>query len=182
MHQYLVKHPESKLPSALPKTFSFELSYPEDLDELWYDELYELKQSMDSHPGQFWMLKAGMADKGQSIRLFSTQEDLEAIVQDFADASDDEDESDAPGAAVEAAPTTSAKPDTRVSLSQMRMWIIQKYVENPLLVSLRPGQPGRKFHLRVYVLCVGALQFVSGTFVIEYLVRLTGCHLQSLCL
>lgn len=39
----------------------------------------------------------------------------------------------------------------------MREWVLQRYITNPLTVS------GHKFHLRVYVLCVGALKvYVYG--------------------
>jgi hypothetical protein len=34
----------------------------------------------------------------------------------------------------------------------IREWVLQKYIDNPLLVF------GHKFHLRVYVLCIGALR------------------------
>lgn len=153
IHQYTAKHPDSQLASAIPKTFTFELSYPEDLDELWFDELYDLDRAFEEHPGQYWLLKAGMADKGQSIRLFQSKEELEAVVQDFADDDDSSDE-DEP----QEARQSSSSSNTKVSLSQMRMWVIQKYVERPLLVSLDEARPHRKFHLRVYVLCVGALK------------------------
>ena len=39
----------------------------------------------------------------------------------------------------------------------MREWVLQRYIANPLTVN------GHKFHLRVYVLCVGALKvYVYG--------------------
>eukprot|EP01034_Spumella_vulgaris_P032503 gene32503-40113_t len=34
----------------------------------------------------------------------------------------------------------------------IREWVLQRYLDDPLLVD------GYKFHLRVYVLCVGALR------------------------
>lgn len=160
IHQYTAKHPESSLPLAIPKTFTFELSYPEDLDELWFDELYDLDRSFEKHPGQYWLLKAGMADKGQSIRLFQSKEELESIVEDFADDSSDEEAEDHDGAKEEGSTSSLSHQDTKVSLSQMRMWVIQKYIEKPLLVSLDQDRPNLKFHLRVYVLCVGALEYV----------------------
>lgn len=38
------------------------------------------------------------------------------------------------------------------SFLQVREWVLQRYLERPLLVN------GYKFHLRVYILCVGALK------------------------
>jgi tubulin---tyrosine ligase len=49
----------------------------------------------------------------------------------------------------------------------MREWVLQKYLPNPLLVNR-----GHKFHLRVYVLCVGALR----VFVFEDILMLIAAH------
>jgi hypothetical protein len=38
--------------------------------------------------------------------------------------------------------------------SQVREWVMQRYISNPLLILRRQ----HKFHLRVYILCIGALQ------------------------
>jgi tubulin---tyrosine ligase len=47
--------------------------------------------------------------------------------------------------------------DTTEECSDMREWVLQRYIANPLTVN------GHKFHLRVYVLCVGALKvYVYG--------------------
>lgn len=48
----------------------------------------------------------------------------------------------------------------------VREWVLQRYVERPLLVG------GHKFHLRVYVLCVGALR----VFVYDRILMLIAAH------
>merc|ERR1711939_909156 len=48
-------------------------------------------------------------------------------------------------------------------MSQMREWIVQEYESRPLLLSLASGELARKFHLRVYVLAVGALKVYVHT-------------------
>lgn len=103
------------LANSVPTTYPFELSYPEDLEELWHDELYELRQELETSPHRHWLLKPGMADKGQGIRLFRTKEELEAVVEEFAesDEDDDEDKDEESGTS------------TRVTLSKMRVWVIQ---------------------------------------------------------
>lgn len=52
-------------------------------------------------------------------------------------------------------------------VSDMREWVIQRYVEPPLLINR-----GHKFHIRVYVLCVGALR----TFVFQDMLVLLAAH------
>lgn len=42
--------------------------------------------------------------------------------------------------------------DALVAVPDIREWVLQRYIERPLLAA------GHKFHLRVYVMCVGALQ------------------------
>ena len=156
--QYLAKHPQSPLATALPATYTFELSYANELDELWADELYELSQALENEPERWWILKPGMADKAQGIRLFRTRAELEDILARFEAEDDvsDEEEDEAEGGT-----------DTVVSLSRMRFRLMlhpvralmrkQEYIHNPLLLRLK-GSPDRKFHLRVYVLAVGALR------------------------
>lgn len=50
-----------------------------------------------------------------------------------------------------------------------REWVLQRYIANPLLVA------GHKFHIRTYVLCVGALR----VFVFERMLLLLAAHAYS---
>jgi len=43
--------------------------------------------------------------------------------------------------------------DSLESTNDVREWVLQRYIPRPLLV-----EDGRKFHLRVYVVCIGALR------------------------
>lgn len=56
--------------------------------------------------------------------------------------------------------------DVLESTPDMREWVLQKYITNPLLFD------GYKFHLRVYVLCVGALR----VFVYNNILMLLAAH------
>lgn len=56
--------------------------------------------------------------------------------------------------------------DALESAPDMREWVLQHYLPNPLLVG------GHKFHLRVYVLCVGALR----VFVFDDILMLIAAH------
>ena len=53
------------------------------------------------------------------------------------------------------------------SHQNIREWVLQRYIERPLLVS-----GGYKFHCRVYVLCLGALQ----VFVFDRMLMLLAAH------
>jgi tubulin--tyrosine ligase len=152
--QYTAKRSGSILKKALPLTFPFELAYLDDLDELLIDDLYELQQAFDGQSDKWWILKPGLADKGQGIRLFRTREQLEAI-------SEEEEVS-----------------STKVSLQTMRHWVVQvggknlppdarlkremqEYIADPLLIITDTSKGAQKFHLRVYVLAIGSLKLVS---------------------
>lgn len=115
-HHYMVKNPASVLKRSVPQTWEIELSFLDELEEMWSDELWELGEVLDK--AEAWMiLKPGMADRGMGIRMFHTKEELEAIFQEFEDTEGEEDgeDEDEDGAG------------TGVATSQLRHFVIQVY-------------------------------------------------------
>lgn len=55
IHAYLTKHPDSRLKEASPRTYEIEISYADELDEIFADELYDLEQDLGQ--GRWWILK-----------------------------------------------------------------------------------------------------------------------------
>ncbi|KAJ7783438.1 TTL-domain-containing protein [Mycena maculata] len=156
LQSYITKHPDSKLKTAAPKTFEIELSFVDELDEMFLDELWELGKELEGGR-KWWILKPGMADRGNGIRIFNSKMALEKIFDDFEEAdSDVEDESGG------------EEDKTAVVTSQLRHFVIQEYLSNPLLIdpaqvsiddSSKPEEPqGFKFHLRAYCVASCALQ------------------------
>ncbi|KAK0233470.1 tubulin-tyrosine ligase [Armillaria fumosa] len=152
IHSYLTKNPDSVLGRAVPKTFELEISFADELDEILADDLWDLSIILDADPCRWWILKPGMADRGNGIRLFNSKSSLLQIFETFeGEQSEDEDED-----------------DTAVVTSQLRHFVIQEYLPNPLLIDPAEvsidGSPvpkelqGHKFHLRVYCVGSGALQ------------------------
>ncbi|KAL2187326.1 sure-like protein [Thermothelomyces heterothallicus CBS 203.75] len=89
---------------------------------------------------EWWILKPSMSDRGQGIRLFSTMEQLQGIFDEWEpESSDDEDEDDR----------------DHIMTSHLRHFVAQPYIHPPLLL---PELGNRKFHIRVYVLCVGSMR------------------------
>lgn len=107
---YITKNPSSPLKRAVPQTWEIELSFSDELDEMWTDELYELGRELDD-PSKWWILKPGMSDRGMGIRLFNSKESLQLIFEEFEQGSDDEEDAE--------------QDDTAVSTSQLRHFIIQ---------------------------------------------------------
>ncbi|KAI8995534.1 tubulin-tyrosine ligase [Trametes punicea] len=161
IRNYLMKHPESLLVRSVPRTWELEISFADELDELWEDDLYDLSDELDKRdPSKWWILKPGMADRGMGIRLFHTKEDLQEIFQEFerddSDLEVDEEDEDRRG--------------TAVVTSQLRHFVIQEYLGDPLL--LDPAEVpldstpipaltdlrGHKFHLRVYCVASGTIR------------------------
>ncbi|KAI0732299.1 tubulin-tyrosine ligase [Fomitopsis betulina] len=161
LQNYLTKHGDSSLRHAVPQTWDIELSFADELDEMWSDDIYDLGQELDDNDKKWWILKPGMADRGMGIRLFHTKDDLTHIFEGFEPDSDEEEEHEDQEEAT--------KLDTTVAASQLRHFVIQEYLSRPVLldpaeVALN-GKPrpqpqdlrGHKFHLRVYCVASGAL-------------------------
>ncbi|CAE6521632.1 unnamed protein product, partial [Rhizoctonia solani] len=160
---YLTKRPGSILRKAVPQTWLIDISFADELDDAWADELWDLSEELER--GDKWfILKPGMADRGQGIRMFNSRESLQNIFESFEDNSSDEETT---GSDVDA----QGNSKTAVMTSQLRHFVIQEYLDNPLLVdpaqakvdlsAPTPSQGllrGRKFHLRVYCVASGALK------------------------
>ncbi len=178
IHSYLTKHPESEPKCLAPLTVDFDVDYAEFLDEALV-EAYELHDAFARNEGkapsdrEWWILKPSMSDRGQGIRLFSTEAELHDIFQQWEeDQSDSEDEEENGGVDSQRSPSDEAepecgpalkskslphgneKPENGIITSQLRHFVAQLYIP-PLIL---PEYQNRKFHIRTYVLCVGALR------------------------
>ncbi|RXG42077.1 hypothetical protein VDGE_10040 [Verticillium dahliae] len=155
------KHPSSSLATGVKRSEHFELDYAEFLDDALV-EAFDLRESLERNeekedPAQrdWWILKPGMSDRGQGIRLFSTQDELQAIFDGWeadrpdSDAGQDEDEDE------EAAGGGGDRDGSGdyITTSHLRHFVAQPYIHPPLLLDT----DSRKFHIRTYVLTVGCL-------------------------
>ncbi|UJO20037.1 putative tubulin--tyrosine ligase [Fulvia fulva] len=161
---WLTKHANSLLKDHVKPSVEFEVDYAEFLDDALV-EAFELKESWtrnealdeDSDQREWWILKPGMSDRGQGIRLFSSEEELQTIFEEWDPPSDDEDD-DATSQQDMNPSTTDKDEGNGVITSQLRHFVAQPYISNPLLLPQPHPSAGRKFHIRTYVLAVGALQ------------------------
>ncbi|KAK5017613.1 hypothetical protein LTR39_001448 [Cryomyces antarcticus] len=182
VHNWLVKHPESVLRRHVKAAVAFELDYAEFLDDALNEaDSYDLQDSFAKNEGKdasqrdWWILKPSMSDKGQGIRLFSTEEELVAIFEGW----EEEDSEDLDKDSCENDGHSSEKSDLAIMngmglngtntnsddaneddegkgvvTSQLRHFIAQPYIARPLLLA---ECADRKFHVRTYVLAVGSL-------------------------
>ena len=121
----LSKFPESILAHTVPTTYPFLIKYADELDELFYDELYDVKMDLDHGKDRghgveqkWWILKPAMADKAQGIRLFDTEDSLRAILDAFEEHYENNYESDDDN-------NQGQHVTTKVSLTMMQDWVIQ---------------------------------------------------------
>jgi len=163
----LVKHPDSTLAKHFKPCVHFELDYAEFLDEALIDA-WDLNESMVKNDQaaapsekQWWILKPGMSDGGNGIRLFASIAQLQSIFEEWEEQEEDEADEEADESQDqnpdEAREEEAAQDeyDGNAMTSQLRHFIAQPYIDPPLLLDTY-GK--RKFHIRTYVLAVGALK------------------------
>lgn len=134
-----------------PATWIFEATCADDLDELLADDLYDVKEILESDQNKWFILKPAMADQGMGIRLFNSVESLEAIFEEFEEEESDEEEEEET-----AVPQNSSS--TAVVISQVRQFVIQEYLQDPLIIQAPTLESYHKFHIRAYVLAQGSLR------------------------
>ncbi|KAJ1673773.1 tubulin--tyrosine ligase [Spiromyces aspiralis] len=149
---FMAKNPDSCLATHVPETWVFDLDCIDYLDEA-LQECYEVEQALtknqqlinsgeaSSEEIERFILKPSLTGRGAGIYIFDTLEKLQHILESELE-SDSEDESEA------------GQYDWQ-ALSQIREFVIQRYIDRPLLLA-KYGK--RKFHIRTYVLCVGAVK------------------------
>lgn len=181
---WIIKHSQSLLRSHFKAAVHFELDFAEFLDEALVDA-WDLNESLarnellqgNSESREWWILKPGMSDGGNGIRLFSSLEELRTIFEEWDVEEEEEEEeedyeaeeedyNDAHDAAKEQFPASSpseisegqrngSQPTSGGMTSQLRHFIAQPYIHPPLLLK---SKGNKKFHIRVYVVAVGALK------------------------
>ncbi|TKY85327.1 hypothetical protein EX895_005489 [Sporisorium graminicola] len=165
LNTYAVKLPPGlsadRFRTCTPKTWHLEIQFADELDELLMDDLYDLNEMLEANQEaveqerredvKWFILKPGMADRGNGIRIFSTLEQLQAIFEEFESESDDEEDDDdhdeeegkpdrddeAHGNPGQDRNSFGGK-DTSVMASQLRHFVIQEYIRSPLLVDPTP--------------------------------------------
>lgn len=154
VQMFTAKNPDSILKRAYPDSYHIEVDYAEFLDDA-LDEAFELRGEIDGE--KTWILKPSMSDRGQGIRIFKTIDQLQEIFDSFEqDEDEDEDENENEGDGNDHRPDGEENLDNHgVITSQMRHFVVQRYLENPLLV---PEHGNRKFHIRTYGVASGAIK------------------------
>ncbi|PYH98296.1 tubulin-tyrosine ligase family protein [Aspergillus ellipticus CBS 707.79] len=158
---WVTKHPDSVLAKHFKFGFDFELDYAEFLDDALL-EAYELRESLEKNETapeeekEWWILKPGMSDRGQGIRLFNSEDGLREIFEEWeVSDSDDESGSERSEPSDDEDDNNNNNNNNGVVTSQLRHFIAQPYIDPPLLI---PSSHNRKFHIRTYVLAVGSLK------------------------
>jgi tubulin--tyrosine ligase len=173
---WITKYPDSVLKKHVVPSVEFEVDYAEFLDDALV-EAWEVRESWARGEGkrreerEWWILKPGMSERGQGIRLFSCEEELVAIFEGWDEDEEEEEEEDEEDVRSDAGEgeNSSAEKDEEeeekegngIITSQLRHFIAQPYIHPPLLLpppSATTSDALHKFHIRAYVLAVGALK------------------------
>ncbi|KAI1354650.1 survival protein sure-like phosphatase/nucleotidase [Xylaria sp. FL0043] len=174
VEQWVAKRPQSVLKNHVKRSEAFEVDYAEFLDDALV-EAFDLRASLERNEAllsgdtnadageekgarkdvEWWILKPGMSDRGQGIRLFCTMAQLQGIFDEWeAERPDSDDEDEEGGEGGEnGGGSGDEKGGDYIATSQLRHFVAQPYIDPPLLL---PGDD-RKFHIRTYVACVGGL-------------------------
>ncbi len=167
---WIVKYPDSVLARHVKPSIEFEVDYAEFLDDALV-EAWELKESWkrneeaDEKEREWWILKPGMSERGQGIRLFSSEEELTRVFEEWDPESDEDEEGEEDARSDDGDRERKGNDEEKSSgdgiiTSQLRHFIAQPYIHPPLLLQSPTGSDTslRKFHIRTYVLAVGALK------------------------
>lgn len=127
---FCAKRPTSILTRAFPESHDLDLDYAEFLDDA-LDDAYELRQEIEKRE-KLWILKPSLSERADGIRIFRTLEQLQDVCEELESIRVSEEDG---------------------LLTALRHFTVQEYISNPMLLL-----GGRKFHLRVYVLCAGVLK------------------------
>lgn len=164
---WVTKNPNSVLRNHFKPAEDFELDYAEFLDDALV-EAFELRAAFARNEGkeanerEWWILKPGMSDRGQGIRLFSTEDELTEIFEEWEAQNPDSDEEDEENVGNDGADVDEKTEDGEnqdgdyIMTSHLRHFIAQPYIHPPRLIPTAPYH-NRKFHIRTYVVAAGAL-------------------------
>ncbi|KAF2687281.1 tubulin-tyrosine ligase [Lentithecium fluviatile CBS 122367] len=157
---WITKYPDSVLKKHVQPSVEFEVDYAEFLNDALV-EAWELRESWQRGEGkdvgerEWWILKPGMSERGQGIRLFSEEEELTAIFEEWDPESDEdeEDETEDGDRNEDARSDDGTSPTTAIPkpilsdaermkkeegkgiiTSQLRHFIAQPYIHPPLLL------------------------------------------------
>ncbi|UZJ57229.1 hypothetical protein CBS101457_006549 [Exobasidium rhododendri] len=147
--------------SIAPRTWVFEATCADDLDELLTDDLYDLREELEENEDRtveekkWYILKPAMADRGMGIRLLDSVETLKEIFEEFEESDEEEEEEECEE---DGRDQQSQANRTSIVTSQLRHFVIQEYLSQPLLVQPEGLTGMHKFHIRAYVLAQGSLR------------------------
>ncbi|KAF1812863.1 tubulin-tyrosine ligase [Eremomyces bilateralis CBS 781.70] len=159
VENWRVKHPDSVLARHFKAGVDFEVDFAEFLDDALV-EAYELHESFAKNETapreerEWWILKPGMSDRGQGIRLFSSMEELQEIFEEWEEEEPLTDEEEEDIRSQDGDGEKALAYGDGIITSQLRHFIAQPYIHPALLFA---SEGNRKFHIRTYVLAVGGL-------------------------